>query len=307
MIRPLRDDDISALTRLWRELRQDAVHSEQGLRHLNASFPPRAEAEHWIAVEDGDVVAWSFAHRRWWRASNSAYVWIGVLPRGRNRGLGSRLWDRAEEHVSSLEVERLYADVVGDPAGERFLSRRGFSPERTDIISAVDPRAVDVSELEARRRRAEADGYRLLPYGNVDPATLYELDIETSDDMPGGDAPHSMTFDEWRREIFEQPDLTHEGSFVLASQDEPVAYSSLSVDPESGRGRNEGTGTARAHRRRGLAYLAKLAQMEWAAKQGIERIITDNDEQNEAMLAINRGLGYVPFIERRRFVKEVAG
>lgn len=306
MIRPLRDDDIPALTRLWRQLKPDAVHSERALRHLIESFPPRAQAEHWIGDEDG-VVAWAFAHRRWWRASNNAHVWIGVLPDARGRGLGTELWELVERHVSALEVERINADVVGDAAGERFLKQRGFTQDRTIVISSVDPRLVDLGELDQRRARAEADGYRLGSYADVDLQALYRLDIEASDDEPGEESPHELSFEEWEREIAELPDLSREGSVVVLTGEEPVAYAALSVDPESGRGRNEGTGTARAHRRRGFAYLAKLAQMEWAAKQGIERIITDNDEQNEAMLAINRGLGYVPFIERRRFVKEVAG
>ena len=63
------------------------------------------------------------------------------------------------------------------------------------------------------------------------------------------------------------------------------------MDVEGRRGRNEGTGTARDHRGRGLASLAKLAQLRWAADNGVERVITDNDALNAPMLAINRRLG----------------
>lgn len=162
MIRELRDDDMPGLARVWRELRPDAVHSERGLRHLVESFPPRAQAEHWIAEEHG-VVAWAFAHRRWWRAGNNAYVWIGVLPEFRGRGLGSELWQLAERHVAGLDVERVNADVVGDPAGGRFLKDRGFVQVRTVVISSLDPRFVEFGELETRRSRAEADGYGSSP------------------------------------------------------------------------------------------------------------------------------------------------
>jgi GNAT superfamily N-acetyltransferase len=304
VIRPLRDDDFPELAILWRELRADAVHSESGLRHVVASFPPRAQERHWIAEEDG-VVAWAFAHRRWWRASNTAYVWIGVLPRARSRGVGGRLYELAEEHVSALGVDRLHADVVGDTGGERFLRRRGFTQARTIVISAVDPRSVDFGELDARRAQAESVGYRLLPYARSNLDSLYRLDVEASDDAPGESEPHELAFEEWRRELLGQPDLTHDGSFVVAAGDDLVAYSALSVDRSSGRGRNEGTGTARAHRGRGLATLAKLAQLRWAAQNGIARVITDNDEQNAPILAINRRLGYRPFVERRAFVKDL--
>jgi GNAT superfamily N-acetyltransferase len=106
VIRRLRDDDISQLARLWRELRPDAMHSERGLRHLVESFPERAEAAHWVGDEDG-VAAWAFAHRRWWRAGSNAYVWVGVLPGARSRGLGGELWELAERHVTSVGVEQV--------------------------------------------------------------------------------------------------------------------------------------------------------------------------------------------------------
>jgi GNAT superfamily N-acetyltransferase len=146
VIRPLRDDDFPQLARLWRELRPDAVHSERGLRHLVASFPPRAEAGFWVA-DYGGVVAWTMAHRRWWRATNSGYLWIGVLPSTRGRGLGGRLYERAAGRLGALGLERVHSDVVGDAAGERFLAARGFSQTRRIAISAVDPRAVDRARL----------------------------------------------------------------------------------------------------------------------------------------------------------------
>jgi RimJ/RimL family protein N-acetyltransferase/N-acetylglutamate synthase-like GNAT family acetyltransferase len=306
MIRPLRDDDIPAVARLWRELRPDAVHSERGLRHVVESFPARAEAEFWLA-DEGGVVAWAFAHRRFWRADNNGYVWVGVLPDARGRGVGAELWELAEGHVSALGVARINADVVGDAAGERFLARRGFVQTRTIVLSAVDPRSIDAAELSARLSLAEADGYRLVPYADADLDALYRLDLEASDDAPGDDAPHELSLEEWRRELLDFPDLTHQGSFVVAAGSKPVAYSALSIDRDGRRGRNEGTGTARAHRGRGLASLAKLAQLRWAAEHGIERVIADNDEQNAPMLAINRRLGYRPFTERRAFVRELTG
>ena len=299
MIRELRDDDIPALTTLWRELRPDAVHSPLGLRHLVASFPERAQAVHRVAEQEGELVAWSFAHRRWWRAGDTGYIWVGVRPEARGSGLGSRLWGVAEEHVAGLGLERVNADVVGDQAGAAFLEERGFQRYRAVVISTVDPGRVDSGTVEPPA------GYRLATYAEVDRHDLYELDMEASDDSPGEDTPHELTFEEWERDLMEQPDLAHEGSFVVPHEGKPVAYSALSVDRESRRGRNEGTGTARAHRGRGLATLAKRAQLHWAAEQGIECVITDNDESNAPMLAINRKLGYEPFVERHGYVKEL--
>jgi RimJ/RimL family protein N-acetyltransferase len=302
-VRALRDEDIPAVARIWRELRADAMHSEDGLRHLVGSFPERAQAAFWVAEDDG-VVAWCFAHRRWHRATDNGYVWLGVLPAARGRGAGTALWQRVEKHFDAIGVARINADVVGDEAGARFLEGRGFAPVRTVVASAVDPRRVDGDELAERRAAAERAGYGLVPYALVDVHALFALELSLSADEPGEDEPRRLTFEEWRVDLFDAPDLTQEGSFAVVSAGEPVAYAALSVDPSTRRGRNEGTATVAAHRGRGLATLAKLAQLRWAAANGIARVVTDNDERNAPMLAINRRLGYEPFTERRGYLKE---
>ena len=45
------------------------------------------------------------------------------------------------------------------------------------------------------------------------------------------------------------------------------------------------TGTRRAYRGRGLALAVKLASIEWAAANGITRMLTFNDATNAPMLA----------------------
>jgi GNAT superfamily N-acetyltransferase len=307
VIRELRGEDLPALTRVWRELRPDAVHSEQGLRHLVESFPPRAQAAHWVAEDGGGVVAWCFAHRRWRRAYANGYVWVGVLPQARRRGLGTALWELADEHLSAIGVSRINADAAGDADGERFLRRRGFELWRTVVVSAVDPRSIDPGALAERQAAAASRGHRLVPFAEADPRALYRLALETSDDEPGEETAYQLTFEEWERELLRFPDLALEGSFAVVADGETVAYSALSADRDTGRGRNEGTGTAPAYRGRGLASLAKLAQLRWAAEHGVVRVITDNDERNAAMLAINRRLGFEPFVEQLGFVKELSG
>lgn len=58
----------------------------------------------------------------------NGFVWLGVRPEARRRGLGSALWELAEKHLDAIGVARINADVVGDEAGARFLERRGSKP-----------------------------------------------------------------------------------------------------------------------------------------------------------------------------------
>ena len=50
-----------------------------------------------------------------------------------------------------------------------------------------------------------------------------------------------------------------------------------------------------AHRGRGLGLLMKHHSLAAAAELGITRVVTQNDDTNAPMLAINRHLGYEPF------------
>ena len=65
------------------------------------------------------------------------------------------------------------------------------------------------------------------------------------------------------------------------------------------------TGTRRAYRGRGLALAVKLASIEWAAANGITRMLTFNDATNAPMLAVNRRLGYEPIGRRVEWLKEL--
>jgi GNAT superfamily N-acetyltransferase len=64
------------------------------------------------------------------------------------------------------------------------------------------------------------------------------------------------------------------------------------------------TATLPAYRRRGLALLVKLATTRWAAENGIERLLTENDRENLGMLALNDSLGYRPLYDQGTWVRE---
>lgn len=303
MIRKLRSRDLGDVSALLRRIRGDNLHTERGIRHRIDSTPERAGAAWWVA-DEGPVVAYAVAMRRWWHASNNAYAWVGVAPEARGRGIGSALWEAAERHVDVLDIESLYSDVLADTAGEAFLKARGFRPGRLDRVSALDPLSVDLSEFHQREEQATAGGYRLVALGDVsDLRAVYELVVEVADDMPGSDAPHTFSFEEWRDDLLRDPDLDANASAIVLQAGRPVSLALLSIDPEGRRARNEQTGTARAHRGRGLATLAKLATIRWAREHGIERIITDNAEDNAVMLAINEKLGYRPLVARQRWIR----
>jgi RimJ/RimL family protein N-acetyltransferase/GNAT superfamily N-acetyltransferase len=301
VIRTLEERDYAAVADLLRTLQPDAIHTEASVRHTIVTANPRAQLRDWVTEEGGAIVAYATSFAVWWRAGDDARAWIGVRPKARGRGLGTELAGTVSEHVRELAPARLVTTTVDEDDGG-FASARGFAVDRLDRVSVVDPRSVDLSEFAERRRAAEAAGYRLVTPRDVDLRALYEAELEIANDMPGA-SPSVLTFEEWLHDATDHPTVSWDGSAIVVREGAAVALSWLSVDAVNRRGRNEVTGTVRAHRCRGLAMLAKLATIAWARENGIEEIVTDNAEENVGMLAINERLGYRPLLVRRRWVK----
>ena len=78
----------------------------------------------------------------------------------------------------------------------------------------------------------------------------------------------------------------------------------LHSDHAQGRAANAGTGVIPGFRGRGLGLLMKQHSLARAAAVGITRVITQNDDTNAPMLAINARLGYEQFSIAHTWVLE---
>jgi GNAT superfamily N-acetyltransferase len=252
-------------------------------------IPERARYRSWTAEADGDVVGRAEAGLNWWGGEEgSAFAFVLVREARRRRGLGRRLADTAEEYAESLGRPRVLVNFLESERGVRFAESRGYAPLRAETLSAVDPRRVDTSALDR-----PPDGISVVVATEVPPEELWRLDAETTPDVPSSDQLTDIPFEEWMT-FWDSPRMAKEGSFAVLDDGRLVACALLNADLESGRGMNNFTCTLSSHRGRGLATLAKLASIRWAAEQGIVSIATTNDERNAPMLAINARLGYEP-------------
>src|SRR5439155_15122246 len=112
-----------------------------------------------------------------------------------------------------------------------------------------------------------------------------------------------QTLDEWRLRTLDNPQLDRRISTVVLDGALPVAFAWLLS--EGNRAAADFAGTAQSHRGRGLATLAKIASTRAAQEAGIETIVTENDVENAAMLAINTKLGFRPGPELVEYAKEL--
>jgi GNAT superfamily N-acetyltransferase len=309
VIRPFRGEDAAGVARLLRgALETPWVVTEHDVLHWQ-DVPPRARRAAWVAVEDDEIVGVADAQARWEVSEEGVCeLWAAVARARRGRGVGSRLFEAAWKHLREIGGRVAESWAEGED-GKSFLRSRGFEEVRQERISAVDPRGVDLSRLSELEAAKRTEGFRVVPLAEAldRPRELFTLYMAGEADIPGTFAEDNIAFEEWERETLGMPSLDPDGSSVVLHGDRPVAIAWLEVDREGKRANNEMTATHPDFRRRGLARLAKLASIRWAAEQGITSILTSNDRENPAMLALNDALGYRTHVMRGMFMRKVTG
>ena len=307
MIRPYRPADLPGVTVIFEERVPEELVTEAVVEHILASTPARARALRLVAEEDGEIIAWG-SSALVTETDRDDVAWATAYVRGpwRGRGLGSELFQRVERHALELGARKLLASSRDDEVARGFLERRGFHHTFTRRTSAVDPRAVDVSGFEPLRQRLAAESFELEPLSSFRdvPEAIHAVDITTSRDIPADEPFTQMPFEEWLGEYWQNPVLRFDGSFVVAHEGRPVSFALVRAVLEKGKAANDMTGTLREYRGRGLARLAKLATIAWAADAGIELMSTENDESNAPMLGLNVSLGYRPIGAHLSWVRE---
>jgi GNAT superfamily N-acetyltransferase len=304
LIRDLREADAAAVARLQVAVNPHYVVTPALIRYRATRGIEGERRRDWVAELDGEIVGCAQAGLEWYLASpGKGRFWIGVHPKHRARGVGSELYATARDYLVSQGAVRLRTWVDGDAAGERFVQGRGFRPGSVDRVFAIDPREVDVSDLP----ELEARGFRLAPLGEVRHRVddLFSVCAAGERDMPSEEPEVELDLESWRRDEFDLPDLSDEGSFVALIGERTVSLAFLRVDPERRVAYNQMTATLPDYRRRGLALMVKLAAARWAAGAGIERLLTENDTENVGMLKINERLGYRPLYEQRSWALEL--
>jgi len=300
-IRAFEATDAPAAAELVRPLQPAMVVTTASLAHRERAEPERAHRRSWLAVEDSGAIGFATSAVKWDEPGAVGRIWIGVRPDRRRRGIGATLYDLAERHAGEVGVQRLTVEVDDDPEGRRFVEARGLKAVSAEVVSSLDPGVTDLGELDAIQSESSAAGFELRPLRTMegrreDLAAFYEA---AGAWPPGGDEANRITADELWAYIFEQPDLSWEGSFVVVDEGARlVSLASLVVDRAGCRAENDWTATLPELRGRRLALLAKLAAIRWAREAGIREIVTANDDDNAPMLSLNERLGY-----RRRYAQ----
>ena len=312
-LRPATLDDASLVADL-ESLRDPAEPRDPVLlRHWWKMADEHEETMRQVDVRDGSALAFVYASHHPWQ--NGSQRFGSVRPVLRSDlwedmtyahlvDVGER-WLRDQEAITS--VVRVREDFKRELA---VLDRIGYREDRRMRVSELDLTSHrDVIQRNAQttrdQMRAQDVEMRTLSEDG-DPEKLqklFELMMESEQDIPTTVPRHAPAFDEWRRFWFDNPAI-REDRFWIARQGEAIVGTSV-LDCPTVRGVpwTAYTGTARSVRGRGIARALKYQSMAQAIDVGYTRVRTTNDSDNPPILRINEEMGYrlvSPIIEAHR-------
>jgi GNAT superfamily N-acetyltransferase len=286
---------------------EEAPPTAQGFRHWVESEPERARFGLWVAEDGGRLMGFAMAAFHWSMSTRDVgWIWAGVREGERRRGLGSALFARGEEHLRAHAARKLESFTLEGGAGDTFLQGRGYRRTRVELKQVLDLSRVEPGDAARYVERKAREGFTLVPLEDLRdrPRDVHAVYAAATADIPADDPEDDVPFEDWEAQDLRDPELSSEGSFVVLHERRPVALAFLLVNAEARVAANEMTGTLPEYRGRGLARLAKLATIRWAAERGLGAVYTGNDSENAPMLALNRSLGYQVRWRRLFFAQE---
>jgi len=281
----------------------------------------------WVAVDAGRVVGVAQYERSRDTTDPTAHVSIAVAADHRRRGIGAELLRTALDVCQTDQVNRLHTgsihadlsleprlpapsgvgDIPADDPASRFLIAAGFRLGQVEVISALPLPVPEerFAELEAALRPSET--YELVSWVGDTPAELIEpyarLRTVMSTAAPAGELTEVEEI--WDADRVRDRDARNRSMGLtcittaarVRATGEPVAFTSLSFDDVPGRAIGQGfTLVLPEHRGHNLGMRIKINNLHRLSEHGYtgRRAITGNAGENEAMLVINRALGYRP-------------
>lgn len=270
--------------------------------HFWRTFPKdKAVLDLAAEADEGTLVAYCRASEPVGVEAEGAFnITVWVDPAWTGRGIGGALYRALEAFTREQGAKRLWAQHREDwPRSEAAVRAAGFLEIGRERESSLDVESFDPRRFESLRARLEADGIEFTTLAKEMEARddaverLYEMAhaAEADQPMPEG-ARVNETFDEWRRGITDSPASDPGGIVIAKDGDRYVGYTALWFK-EVG---DPGTSMTAVHpdyRRRGIATLVKVDAIAIVRGRGYKKMRTSNYHINDAMLAVNKKLGYV--------------
>jgi GNAT superfamily N-acetyltransferase len=241
-------------------------------------------------------------------------VRVIVDPERIGTGLGARLYEAIEAEARACGARELVTEAAGaHPRAHRFLQDRGFAHCHRRIRSTLDLASVDAGEIGRGidmltdhffPQAVRIACFRQMIDACADaPMRLYRLFDELWQDVPFGLTGAGPTLEAFVAEVLQDASFASEGTMIALDGERWIGLAALERRADFMLASM--TGVVRDWRGRGLARWLKLATIRHALESGFAELRTVNDATNEAMLALNRSLGFRPTAVDVRYRKEL--
>lgn len=228
--------------------------------------------------------------------------WITILvdPLSQGKGVGSSIYKRLDGELGKLNAIAAWAGSKEDlPQLTQFYQNRGFAEKMKAWESRLDVATMDQERFReypekvlrqgititnlAAERRSDRDSLR----------RLHELVQLISADMPSPSPFTPISYEQWEAFELKNPSLLPEGYMIAKDGSKYVGLSTVWRLDKEPKGLVQGnTGVRREYRGRGIAVALKLKVVDFAKRNGYEKVKTWNASNNAPMLAVNTKLGF---------------
>jgi GNAT superfamily N-acetyltransferase len=224
----------------------------------------------------------------------AAFLQLLVHPSERRAGLGTALCRRACERAVERHALELHSSHT-TPGGAAFARHIGAVDGQREVRSLLDLRAADLPEPRLPAGWTLATWLVRVPDEHL---AAFVRVRAAMDDAPGSDEIGFPTATAARVRASEDS-LIERGremrvTVAVHETEEIGAFTELRVSRGATLGFTDDTGTAAAHRGRGLARAVKLESLRRLREDHpeVDVVSTSNAEENAAMRHINASIGF---------------
>lgn len=225
-------------------------------------------------------------------------LWVTIDKDFRGKGYGNQLF----EHLLQLTEQYSYNQLEGecldnDAISLQFAKNRGFGIRKHTFKNALDLTQFDLSQWQHIIDSVEVNSIAFNTLEKTGSSEAIQRDIHVLHNIAQhantmNDGRYQPSFEVWRKIVFEafwfKPEM-----MTLAFDDEHIVGMGItSTSNDNPLARNGFLGVHPDYRGRKIATVLKLKGIAYALRKGATKIITTNDSENHAMLAVNSKLGY---------------
>jgi GNAT superfamily N-acetyltransferase len=313
IIRPFTEHDYPAIAEVFNAAWPDESFGPGGLREDDTTHDPLVKWGRFVAELDGQIVAEAdYTQFEGMYHPQKFAAWVTVKPLFRSQGIGKQMYATVMEAIEPHNPISVLTSTREDQSDAlKWLEKMGFVEKMRYWESRLDVAAFDFAPYAGKVEAVEAAGFAIknLKELESDPQhrrKAYQVFTEARADVPRPEPATEIGFEDWEKWVFGSNYFLPEGNLYAVdnSTGEYVAQSNLWKT--DGDHLHVGlTGTRRDYRRKGLALALKLRAMEFAKEYGTPELRTGNEQNNQAMLAINERMGFVKQPAWIDFIREI--